>query len=1200
MINTSQIRLKIASPEEILSWSYGEIVKPETINYRTQKPEKEGLFSEAIFGPTKDYECYCGKYRRIRYRGITCDRCGVEVTRSIVRRERMGHITLAAPVAHIWFMRGIPSKMAMILGASLPDLEKVIYFAGYIVMAMNDELKAEAMKKIEGEFRSRIKNAKDEEEEIKLREIKEKEKIQLRSLKKYQILSELEYRDLSLKYGEVFEASIGAGAVRKLYEEMDLDEMIKEMDVELKKTDNPLYRNKVMRRLRLLKGMKSAGIKPEWMVLRYLPVIPPALRPMVPLDGGRFATSDLNDLYRRVINRNNRLKHLLELKAPEVITRNEKRMLQEAVDALIDNAMRRGQTLVAASTGQKRALKSLADMLKGKQGRFRQNLLGKRVDYSGRSVIVIGPELDMDQCGLPKHMALELFKPFVIQKLINKGLAHVIRSANRLIDQETPEVWEALEEAIEGKLVLLNRAPTLHRLSVQAFKPLLIEGKAIKIPAVVVKAFNADFDGDQMAVHLPLTEDAQKEARELILSTHGILKPATGEPVATPHQDMVLGCYYMTTIGKDAIGAGKIFYSKEDAILAYQNRNIGLRASIKLPRGAFSKKFEEENKVIETTVGRIIFNDSLPDDLEYINRPLDKSGLSTIEAKILAKYGQDTTVEFLNKIKDFGFKYATVSGISMSMDNLYVPQEKKAIIKEAEGEVVKNEQLYEQGLLTEYERKSKAIDIWTSAKSRISKIVRGSLDSENPVFMMVDSKARGTWGVIDQLVGMRGLVNNPTGEIIELPVKASFKEGMNVLEYFISTHGARKGLVDTALRTATAGYLTRRLVDVAQDVIVRVENCGDKEGYTMYAEDGKFMNVGLGKRLIGRTIMTEIKDKDGKTIVKKGKMVFKEDVERINESGLEKIKVRSVVVCKALEGVCKICYGFDLSKNKPVEVGEAVGIVTAQAIGEPGTQMTMRTFHTGGIAGGSDITMGLPRVEEIFEARPPQVKAVICDVDGIVDEIEETTKQIIVKVTVSETGETREYAIPPGINSWVSKGDLTHVGQQLSDGHVDLKELFKTSGSVADVARHIVREVQRVYFTTGEGINDKHIELIVKQMFSRVRILDPGDTSLLSGDIIEKRKIIEENQKAEEAGKQPAAFEQLLLGITKVSLSTESFLSAASFQETAKVLIEAAVAGKSDPLKGLKENVIIGRLIPAGTGLKVKEDVEEKEEEKKE
>ncbi len=1170
MINTSKIQIKIASPEEILSWSFGEVTKPETINYRTQKPEKEGLFSEAIFGPTKDYECYCGKYRRIRYRGITCDRCGVEVTRTVVRRERMGHITLAAPVAHIWFLRGIPSKMAMVLEVSLPDLEKVIYFAGYIVMSVNDELKAEAMKKVEGEFRSRIKNVKDEEEEIKLREIKDQEKVQLRNLKKYQILSELEYRDLSLKYGEVFEAGIGAETVRKLYEEIDIEGLIAGMETELKKTQNPLYRNKVMRRLRLLKGMRSAGIRPEWMILRYLPVIPPALRPMVPLDGGRFATSDLNDLYRRVINRNNRLKHLLDLKAPEVITRNEKRMLQEAVDALIDNAMRRGQTLVSASTGQKRALKSMADMLKGKQGRFRQNLLGKRVDYSGRSVIVIGPELDMDECGLPKHMALELFKPFVIHRLIDKGLAHVIRSANRLIDQETPEVWEALEEAIEGKLVLLNRAPTLHRLSVQAFKPRLIEGKAIRIPAVVVKAFNADFDGDQMAVHLPLTKDAQKEARELMLSTHGILKPATGEPVATPHQDMVLGCYYMTTVGKDAVGTGKVFYSTEDAVLAYQNRNVELRAVIKLPKVALGKELETDEKVVETTVGRIIFNESLPKKHEYINRPLDKSSLSVIEAEILARYGQEVTVDFLNRIKNFGFKYATVSGMSMSMENLQIPKEKKGIVAKAEEEIAKNNQLYEQGLLTEYERKSKAIDVWTSAKSEISKIVRGSLDSENPVFMMVDSKARGTWGVIDQLVGMRGLVNNPTGEIIELPVKASFKEGMNVLEYFISTHGARKGLVDTALRTATAGYLTRRLADVAQDVIIREEDCKDKEGYIIYVEDGKFMNVGLGKRLIGRTVMEEIKDKDGNVIVKKNKMPSKKNSRVIDESGLTKIKIRSVVTCKALDGICKTCYGYDLSKNEPVKVGEAVGIVTAQAIGEPGTQMTMRTFHTGGIAGGSDITMGLPRVEEIFEARPPQVKAVICDVDGSVDEIEESEKQIIVKVTVSATGETREYAVPPGINSWVARGDLVHVGQQLSDGHIDLKELFKTSGSVADVARHIVREVQRVYFTTGEGVNDKHIELIVKQMFSRVKIADPGDTNLLTGDIVEKRKIIEENQKVEEAGKQAATYEQLLLGITKVSLTTESFLSAASFQETARVLIEAAVSGKEDPLRGLK------------------------------
>ncbi|MEK7195060.1 MAG: DNA-directed RNA polymerase subunit beta' [Patescibacteria group bacterium] len=1194
MQDLSYITLKLASPDDILSWSYGEVTKPETINYRTQKAEREGLFSEAIFGPTKDWECYCGKYKRIRYKGIICDRCGVEVTRAIVRRERMGHITLAAPVAHIWFLRGVPSKVASILGVSLPDLEKVIYFAGYIVTRVNDELKTEAMKRIEAEFKSRLKNA-TPEEEASLKELKDRERTNLKNLKKYSILSELDYRDLSAKYGEVFEAGIGAEAVRKLLEEINLEELIVHVDQDYKNEVNPLESRKIARRVKLIRNLMRSKIRPEWMIMTILPVIPPALRPMVPLEGGRYATSDLNDLYRRVINRNNRLKHLIELKAPEVITKNEKRMLQEAIDALIDNAMRRGQTTTAASTGQKRALKSLADMLKGKQGRFRQNLLGKRVDYSGRSVIVIGPKLSLGECGLPKNVALELFKPFVIGILIRKGLVHNPRTAIRLIEQETPDVWAALEEAIQEKVVLLNRAPTLHRLGIQAFKPTLIEGKAIQIPAMPTAAFNADFDGDQMAVHLPLTKEAQKEAKELMLSTHGILKPATGEPVATASKDITFGCYYLTSLLETAKGAGKVFSSFDEAVLAYENNVIDLRAPIKV---SYQPELEStipsslgdavitKAGIIETTVGRVIFNGAVPKQYGFVNKKLNNTDLKTIESDIWDATGEDTTVKFLDSIKDLGFHYATISGISWGMNDLRIPKEKPEIIAEAEQTIEKNQELFEEGLLSEYERRLKAIEVWGQTKAKLSVLVKQQLGPEDSAYMMVDSKARGSWAVLDQMMGMRGVFANPSGEIIELPVINSLKEGLRPLEYFISTHGARKGLVDTALRTASAGYLTRRLVDVAQDIVILDEDCKDKEGYIIHAEDSKYSGESIGRRVKGRVILEDVKDADGNIIAKKGKIVDKFAARKINDLGIKQLKIRSLISCKSLTGVCRQCYGYDLSKNALVEIGEAVGIITAQAIGEPGTQLTMRTFHTGGVAGGADITMGLPRVEEIFEARPPQFKALMADMDGKVIGIEDRGKQRALIVEDSQTGEQREYLVTPNIAIGVSAGDLISRGQQLSEGSIDLKELFKATSSINTVARTIVREVQSIYFPTGDTINDKHVELITRQMFSRVKVVDPGDTELLSGDIIEKRKLIQENDRIREAGKQEASFEQLLLGITKVSLSTESFLSSASFQETAKVLIDAAISGKQDHLRGLKENVIIGRLIPAGTGLK--------------
>ncbi len=1178
----NSIRLRLASPDEILDWSFGEVIKPETINYRTQRPEPEGLFSEKIFGPEKDFECYCGKYRKIRYKGIVCDRCGVEVTRSIVRRERFGHIKLASPVSHIWFLRGIPSRMAMVLDVSLPDLEKVIYFSSYIIIQVNEEAKTEAMKKIDQEFRAKLKEVKSEENKEKLKILKEKERQILKEIKKHKIISELEFRELSLKYGEVFEVGIGAEAIKKIFEELDLEKLVQELEEETKIIENPLQLKKLTRRLRLIKGFIASNSKAEWMFLTVIPVIPPALRPMVQLDGGRFATSDLNDLYRRVINRNNRLKHLLELKAPEVITRNEKRMLQEAVDALIDNGMRKGQALTQSTVGQKRSLKSLSDILKGKQGRFRQNLLGKRVDYSGRSVIVIGPELKIDQCGLPKYMALELFRPFVINRLMAKGLVNNIRAAGKFIETESPEVWEALEEEIKKKLVLLNRAPTLHRLGVQAFRPLLHEGKAIRIPALPTHAFNADFDGDQMAVHLPLAEDAQNEAEELMLASKGILKPATGEPIAIPTQDIVLGCYYLTMMVDNLKGEGKIFSSKEECLNAFENGVIDLQAKVRVR--LVSGQNEE---LVETTAGRIIFNEILPANINFINRTLNQADLKKLEMEVLDKCGfGETTIWFLNDLKDIGFKYATISGISWSVEDLKIPKEKDGVMAEAQKTADENEALYGQGLLTKYERRAKAIEIWTEAKSKLSDYVKKTLEPANPVRIMVESKARGSWSVVDQMMGMRGLFTNPAGEIIELPVKNSFKEGLTVLEYFISTHGARKGLADTALRTATAGHLTRRLVDVVQDVVVQEEDCKDKEGFIIYAKDSEAISESLGRRVLGRVALEEVKDGE-KTIIKKGDLIARPQAESIDRFKLDKLRVRDLISCKSRKGVCRICYGFDLSKNEIIELGEAVGIITAQAIGEPGTQLTMRTFHTGGVAGVGDITMGLPRVEEIFEVRSPSSKGIISDVEGKVIAVEQKGNQKTVKIETSDTKETREYVLPSLTSAMVSEDELIIRGQQLSEGSLDLNELFRLGGK-AEVTRYIIRQIKNVYFTAGESINDKHIELIVRQMFSRVRILDGGGSLFIPGEVLESNRVLNENDQLKEKGKKPAKFEQLLLGITKVALTTESFLSAASFQETARVLIDAATGGKIDNLRGLKENVIIGRLIPAGTGFKAR------------
>lgn len=1188
------IGLKLASPEEILAWSYGEISKPETINYRTGKPERDGLFDEKIFGPVKDWECYCGKYRRVRYKGIICDKCGVEVTRAIVRRERMGHIKLAAPVSHIWFLRGIPSKISLLLDISINDLEKVIYFAGYVITKIEERGRIQALEEIEREFKVKSKGA-DKKELTRIKEAKETTLMELRNLKIHQVVSEVEYHRLSRKFAEVFEAEIGAESIRKILEGFDLETLKIQLEQKLSEQSS-IQQRKTMRRLQVIKGMLNSNVHPEWMFLTVIPVIPPDLRPMVQLDGGRYATSDLNDLYRRVINRNNRLKRLFELNAPEVITRNEKRMLQEAVDALIDNSIRRGTTPVASQV-QRRPLKSLADILKGKQGRFRQNLLGKRVDYSGRSVIVVGPELELGECGLPKKMALELFKPFVIRKLIECDMAYNIRGAGRLIEDQDPRVWAILEEVIKGRYVLLNRAPTLHRLGIQAFQPVLIEGDAIQIHPLVCTAFNADFDGDQMAVHLPLTDEAQMEAKEIMLSPKNLLKPATGDPIVDPTKDIVLGCYYATTIKEGFKGEGKVFSSPEEALLAHDFGIVDLRAKIKVRISAV---------LVETSAGRLLFNKTLPADFPFINEQLKSKDLAEIFAQIIKLYKIEKAPKTFDSIKNFGFEFATHSGISWGMNDLIIPEKKKELVKNAEEKIVVILEQYKRGLLTEKERYDRIIEVWEEVVNRITELVPKALDQEGPIYSMVDSRARGSWTQLRQMSGMKGLVVNPAGKIIELPVLSSYKEGLNVLEYFISTHGARKGVADTALRTAAAGYLTRRLVDVAQDVIVTNKDCSPKQGIEITFADSEELNKTLGRRVFGRILFEDVKDPDdpGKILIPAGVIVEREEAKIINDKKIERVVTRSPLTCRSLEGICQSCYGYDLGNNMPVRMGEAIGVVAAQAIGEPGTQLTMRTFHTGGVAGGGDITSGLPRVEEIFEVRPPKGKAVLSDVSGDVIEISEENREKIIKIlpevdgkinpTLTRKGgikdkkgssEVREFRIPYSTGLLVEVSSKIKRGELLSEGHADLQELFRLAGKET-VERYIIKEVQKIYSLQGAPVHDKHIEVIVRQMFSRVRIKEAGDTNLSPGEVFEKREFRRTNIKALKEGKKPATAYQTLLGITRVALSTSSFLSAASFQETARVLIDSAIRGKKDELRGLKENVIIGRLIPSGTGFR--------------
>ena len=1167
------IRIGLASPEKIREWSHGEVKKPETINYRTLKPEKDGLFCERIFGPSKDWECHCGKYKKIRYKGIICDRCGVEVTKASVRRERMGHIELAAPVSHIWYFKGIPSRMGLILDISPRVLEKVLYFASYIVLDPKDT-----------------------------------------PLTYKQVLTEQEYRKAEEDFGYgSFRAGMGAESIQELLRAIDLDKESEELKAELKNSSGQ-KRARIIKRLEVVEAFRNSENKPEWMIMDVIPVIPPDIRPMVQLDGGRFATSDLNDLYRRIINRNNRLRRLLDLNAPDIIVRNEKRMLQEAVDALIDNG-RRGRPVTGPGN---RALKSLSDMLKGKQGRFRQNLLGKRVDYSGRSVIVVGPELKIYQCGLPKEMAIELFKPFVMKELTASGRANNIKAAKKMVEKLEPEVWDVLEDVIKEHPVMLNRAPTLHRLGIQAFEPILVEGKAIKLHPLVCTAFNADFDGDQMAVHLPLTVEAQAECRFLLLSPNNLLKPSDGAPVAVPSQDMVLGIYYLTMEKDGDIGEGKFFKSKNEALLAYENKEITLHSKIKVRRTVTTEDGTEVTGIIDTTLGRLLFNEIIPQDLGYVDRTnpdnilkleidfhVGKKQLKPILDKCINTHGATKTAEVLDDVKAIGYKYSTRGAISVSISDMKVPDEKKQILADAQTQVDKITKMFRRGLMTEEERYLAVVKVWEEADKVLTKALLDGLDKYNNIFMMADSGARGSNQQIKQLAGMRGLMADTTGRTIELPIKSNFREGLDVLEYFMSEHGARKGLSDTALRTADSGYLTRRLVDVSQDLIIReTDCCAGKAIPGMEVEafmEGKEVIESFQERITGRYLAESVYDKDGNLLVKANHMVSPKRAALIVNQGVDsngvpfldpdtgvtrqdaKLKIRTILTCKSHLGVCAKCYGANMATGQPVQVGEAAGIIAAQSIGEPGTQLTMRTFHTGGVAG-DDITQGLPRVEELFEARKPKGLAIIAEFGGKV-QLRDNKKKREVVITNDETGESKAYLIPYGSRIKVLDDQVLEAGDELTEGSVNPHDILKIKG-IRAVQDYMLREVQRVYRLQGVDINDKHIEIIVRQMLKKIRIEDNGDSSYLPGTLVDVLDFEDTNEQLIAEGKQPAEGSQVMLGITKASLATDSFMSAASFQETTKVLTDAAIKSKVDPLNGLKENVIIGKLIPAGTGMK--------------
>ena len=1156
------IRIGLASPEKIREWSRGEVLKPETINYRTLKPEKDGLFCERIFGPSKDWECHCGKYKKIRYKGVVCDRCGVEVTKSSVRRERMGHIELAAPVSHIWYFKGIPSRMGLILDLSPRVLEKVLYFASYIVLDKGDT-----------------------------------------NLEYKQVLSEKEYQDARETWGNKFRVGMGAEAIKELLLAIDLEKEAVELKTGLKESSGQ-KRARIIKRLEVVEAFRESGNQPSWMIMDAIPVIPPDLRPMVQLDGGRFATSDLNDLYRRIINRNNRLKRLLELGAPDIIVRNEKRMLQEAVDALIDNG-RRGRPVTGPGN---RALKSLSDMLKGKSGRFRQNLLGKRVDYSGRSVIVVGPELKIYQCGLPKEMAIELFKPFVMRELVERGISQNIKNAKKLVERLDTQVWDVLEDVIKEHPVMLNRAPTLHRLGIQAFEPILVEGKAIKLHPLVCTAFNADFDGDQMAVHLPLSVEAQAECRFLLLSPNNLLKPSDGGPVAVPSQDMVLGIYYLTQERPGAVGEGKFFKSVNEAILAYENKACTLHSRIKVRITKTNAQGEEITGIVESTLGRFLFNEILPQDLGYVDRTkpenfllpevdfhVGKKQLKQILEKVINTHGASVTAEVLDNIKATGYKYSTRAAMTVSISDMTVPAQKKEMLDEAQATVDKISQNYRRGLITEEERYRAVVETWNETDKKLTEVLLAGLDKYNNIFMMADSGARGSNQQIKQLAGMRGLMADTTGRTIELPIKSNFREGLDVLEYFMSAHGARKGLSDTALRTADSGYLTRRMVDVSQDLIIREVDCMEGKDtipgmWVSAFMDGKETIENLKDRITGRYSCEEIKDRDGNVIVKPNHMITPSRAAKIlsvgvDEKGepIEKVKIRTILTCRSHIGICAKCYGANMATGEAVQVGEAVGIIAAQSIGEPGTQLTMRTFHTGGVAG-DDITQGLPRVEELFEARKPKGLAIIAEFGGVAT-IKDTKKKREIVITNEETGESKTYLIPYGSRIKVMDGTVLEAGDELTEGSVNPHDLLKIKG-IRAVQDYMLREVQRVYRLQGVDISDKHIEVIVRQMLKKIRIENSGDTEYLPGTLVDVLEYEDLNEELIAEGKEPAEGKQVMLGITKAALATNSFLSAASFQETTKVLTEAAIKGKIDPLIGLKENVIIGKLIPAGTGMK--------------
>ncbi|MBI3572344.1 DNA-directed RNA polymerase subunit beta' [Candidatus Kaiserbacteria bacterium] len=1192
------LALRVASPERILAWSSGEVTKPETINYRTQRSEKHGLFDEKIFGPEKDYECYCGKYKGIRYKGIVCDKCGVEITRSIVRRERMGHIELCTPVAHIWFLRSVPSRMALLLGASAAEIEKVVYFAGYIVTKINEDAKKRLLAELESEYKSKYKSISEDKERDLLKERMTLAKTEIEGVVVGKVLDELEYHRYSVKYGGLFEARIGAEALYDIFRAIDLKDLEKTLAARYNKA-GAAEREKLAKRLSLIAGMLAAGVKPDWMFLTRIPVIPPALRPMVALEGGRHATSDVNDLYRRVINRNNRLKKLLDIHAPEVILRNEKRILQEAVDALLDNSIRKGSSSAGALTpAQRRPLKSLADYLKGKQGYFRQNLLGKRVDYSGRSVIVVGPDLELDECGLPKHMALELFRPFVIAGLLERELAFNIRGAGRLIEDGVSEVWEILEEAIRGKHVLLNRAPTLHRQGIQAFRPRLIEGDAIQLHPLVCNAFNADFDGDQMAVHVPLSEEAQWEAANVMSANKNILKPGSGDMIVLTGKplDIILGVYWLTKAVAGAKGEGSYHASPNAAILASEYGLIDLRAKVHiLPVIGKEKYAHFGGTVFETTVGRLLFNTVLPSDYPYVNDTITKKVLSRIVADCITRYGLSAVPGIVNKVKRFGFEYATRSGISWSIDDVSVPKEKGRVVRAASEKVAKIEEDYKNGLLSEEEKRRMAIEIWQGAKQEVEQLVAKELDPMGSVADMVTSGARGTMGNLTQMAGMKGLIQNTSGETIEVPIISSMAEGLNPIEYFMSTHGARKGLTDTALGTAKAGYLTRRLFDVAQDSIVTEEDCGTKRGITIGRISASGIQIDYADAIRGRTLSADAVDASGAVLFKKKHYLSAEDARTLASSSVAAVSVRSAMSCETRYGICEMCYGMDLTTQEMVDLGEAVGTVAAQAIGEPGTQLTMRTFHQGGVASvGGDITNGLPRVEEIFEKRSPKNPAVVSHTDGIVSEIKDAGKEKVIVVAPTGAAETKgkkkpkdfiEYLAPYPRVPLVKAGAEIVRGQILTDGSVDLDELFEYAGRAA-VQEYIIAEASKIYELQGAPVSRKHLEVIVKQMFNRVKITDPGDTDYSVGDVVEDWELAEANKRAEKEGKTAPSAKEIVLGIKESALSRRSFLSAASFEQTTKILINAALKGSVDRLRGLKENVILGRLIPAGTGFK--------------